>query len=126
MWGSSDYKLATICNIFKVSPGTVAHEDRSKCKRDLVGRARAAHTAIWKERAGSLHVLAPFLLWNLTRVSDQGLLPWFAVVGTSTSFNGIHIIHSLNHPAQDNMLPVQPTSLPLQDLHDLELITGET
>lgn len=64
---------------------------------------------------GPQHILrfliTPFLLGYLTRVGDHSLLPWLAIVGTCTTFNGIHSIHSLNHPAKYNMLPIQPACL---------------
>jgi hypothetical protein len=61
-------------------------------------------------------LITPFLLGYLARVSDHSLLPRLAIVGASTPFNGVHRIHSLDHPAEDNMLPIQPTNSPFYEL----------
>lgn len=73
--------------------------------------------AWWQEVENTLRFLiTPFLLGYLTSVGDHRLLPWLAIVSPSAPFYGVHGIHSLDHPAEDNMLPIQPTKLPFQEL----------
>lgn len=105
---------------FQKSCWTVAHRTpwRSRKKRSIW--PPDLKMAWWQGVENSLSFLiTPFLLGYLTGVSDHHLLPWFAIVSPSTPFNGVHGIHSLDHPAEDNMLPIQPIKLPFQELQVL-------
>lgn len=108
---STDHKLATIYNIPEVllNRGTPWRSRKKEVHGYLIWR--------WQEVENTLRFLiTPFLLGYLTSVGDHRLLPWLAIVSPSAPFYGVHGIHSLDHPAEDNMLPIQPTKLPFQEL----------